>query len=129
MTEAEEARYHAFVDATEPAERDSVAFCQFEEAVHNAAECAALTNACDGGAACAREQDGLRLILSQMLFKVLPHVELGTLITEARGIGYALRHNLIPPCCDALDAITDTAAFEDLAERGYAAERAYRQTK
>jgi hypothetical protein len=119
MTEVEEARFRTFVHATDALERSWLAFAQFEGAVSRAAACAGLLTGTGPDANHAPHP--LRILLRDMLFGLLPRVELGTLIAEAEGIGYALRYGIIDVCRDALESVADTAAYEDLAERGYAA--------
>lgn len=124
MSEAEEARFSAFVEATDEAERDWIAFCEFEDASRRAAMCAGMINLYDADEHGQREQDQLRLALSEMLFRVLPKVDLGEILACVEGIGYAIRYGLIAPKADALDGIADTDGFAHLAERGYAADQA-----
>lgn len=59
-----------------------------------------------------------------MFFRVLPCVDLGTLLGVAEDIGYALRFGIIDPKPDALDKIADTSALEELARKGQAAQQA-----
>jgi len=65
----------------------------------------------------------MQRVIGEMLFRVLPRVDLATLIGNAEGIGYAIRYGFIEPRREALDGIDD---FTALAERGCAADRAAR---
>lgn len=60
----------------------------------------------------------MRLVISQMLCRVLPKVDLGTILAEIEGIGYAIRYGLIRATPEALDYIEGTEAFVALAQRG-----------
>lgn len=124
MSDADDARFNAFMESTEANERDWIAFIEFEHAIHNAVMCAGMINPYDAGPEGAREHAGLRLVLGEMLFRVLPRVDLGTLIGRVDGIGLALRYGIIEAKRDVLDGIADTTAFEALADKGYAAEQA-----
>ncbi len=86
MSDAEQARFNAFMDSTDADERDWIAFCEFEEAIHSGVMTACMINMYDGDEEGVREMDNLKLSLGQMLFRVLPRVDLGTLIAnvEAR---------------------------------------------
>lgn len=68
-------------------ERDWSAFLGFETAIHNAVMCAGMINLYDGGEEGDREHAALKLALGAMFFRVLPRVELGTIMAEAEGIG------------------------------------------
>ena len=129
MSDAEEARFRAFVESTTQDERDWIAFLEFQEAAHRATMVATLANPYDADEGYSRESQGLRLALSEMLFRVLPRVDLGVVLAEVEGIGYALRFGLIPQRADALDEIADDKAFEELAAKGYAADRADSQRR
>ena len=63
----------------------------------------------------------MQRVIGEMLFRVLPRVDLATLIGNAEGMGYAIRYGFIEPRREALDGIDD---FTALAERGYAADQA-----
>jgi hypothetical protein len=91
MSEAEDARFRAFLGSTDADERDWLAFCEFENASHSAAMCGAMINLYDGGEHGGRELQELELVIGEMLFRVLPRVGLGTLIAHVEGIGYAIR--------------------------------------
>jgi hypothetical protein len=123
-TKAAQARFAAFVEGTEPNERDWIAFLEFEEAAHNAASTARLTNMYDNEPGGDREFADLKLALTAMFFRVLPKVDLGVLIADAEGIGYALRYGVIEQKPTALDGIENTEAYQSLAQRGYDAEQA-----
>lgn len=120
---AEDARFRAFREATVSRERDWIAFCEFSEASHNAAVCAAMINLYDGGEHGGRELRHLELAISEMLFRVLPRVELGAILGQVEGIGYAIRYGIIAVSPDALDSIANTEQFEELAAKGYAADQ------
>ena len=124
MSSAEEARFLAFVESTESQERDWTAFVEFENAVLRATMCATMSNPYDAEPHYRREYDDLYLALSEMLYRVLSRVPLGTLLADVEGIGYALRFGIIPQRADALDDIAESKAFEELAAEGYAAEQA-----
>ena len=115
---AEQARFAAFVETTLPDERDCIAFREFEVAIIKATECASMIDPYDGGLDGEREHAALKLALSGMLYRVLPRVDLGVLIANAAGIGYALRYGIIEPHREALDSIADTDAYRELAEKG-----------
>jgi hypothetical protein len=83
-----------------------------------------MINLYDGGPEGDREHAALKLALGAMLYRVLPRVDLGVLIGEAEGIGYALRYGIIEPKREALDGIANTDAYQALAQQGYDAERA-----
>ena len=51
-------------------------------------------------------------------------MDLGVLIVNAAGIGYALRYGIIEPNREALDSVVDTDAYRELAEKGFGAEQA-----
>lgn len=121
---AEQARFAAFIENTLPDERDCVAFREFEVAIINATECASMIDPYDGGLEGEREHAALRLALSGMLYRVLPRVNLGVLLANAAGIGYALRYGIIEPNREALDCVADTDAYRELAEKGFGAEQA-----
>lgn len=124
MSEGEDARFNAFRQSTETNERDWIAFLEFERAIQNAASCAGLINLYDGGDEGSRERSALELALGSMLFRVLPRVDLGTLIANVEGVGYALRYGIIEPRADALDSIKDTKDYEALSAKGFAADQA-----
>ena len=63
----------------------------------------------------------MQRVIGEMLFRVLPRVDLATLIGNAERIGYAIRYGFIEPRREALDGIDD---FTALAQRGYAADQA-----
>jgi hypothetical protein len=71
----------------------------------------------------------LEAVLTEMLGRVLPRVDLGTLIARSEGIGYALRYGIIAATGDALDGIADITAFEQLADQGYEADTDRRLTE
>ena len=121
---AEQARFTAFIENTLPDERDCVAFREFEVAIINATECASMIDPYDGGIESEREHAALKPALSEMLYRVLPRVNLGVLLANATGIGYALRYGIIEPHREALDSIADTDAYRELAEKGFGAEQA-----
>jgi hypothetical protein len=121
---AEQARFAAFIEGTAADERDWIAFLEFDRAIHDAAGCAAMSNLYDGGREANREHADLKLALGAMLFRVLPRVDLGVLIADAEGIGYAVRFGLIEPKPDALDAVVDTDGYRAMAQKGHDAERA-----
>jgi hypothetical protein len=123
---AKQARFAAFVETTLPDERDCIAFREFEAAIYNATECATMINPYDGGLESEREHAALQLALDGMLFRVLPRVDLGVIIADAEGIGYALCYGIIEPSREALDSITDTDAYRELAKKGVGAEQANR---
>ena len=49
--------------------------------------CAGMIDLYDGGEEGDREHAALKLALGAMFFRVLPRVELGTIMAEAEGIG------------------------------------------
>jgi hypothetical protein len=63
----------------------------------------------------------MQRVIGEMLFRVLPRVDLATRIGNAEGIGDAIRYGFIEPLREALDGIDDVTA---LAQRGYAADQA-----
>ena len=121
---AEQARFTIFIENTLPDERDCMAFREFEVAIINATECASMIDPYAGGLEGEREHAALKFALSGMLYRVLPRVDLGVLIENAAGIGYALRYGIIEPHREALDSIEDTDAYRELAEKGFGAEQA-----
>ena len=121
---AEQARFAAFVETTLPDERDSIAFRDFEVAIISATECASMIDPYDGSLEGEREHAALKLALSGMLYRVLPRVNLGVLIADAAGIGYALRYGIIEPKREALDSVVDTDDYRELAQQGFGAEQA-----
>ena len=120
---AEQARFAAFVETTLPDERDCIAFREFEVAIIKATECASMIDCYDGGLEAEREHAALKLALSGMLYRVLPRVDLGVLIANAAGIGYALRYGIIEPKREALDIVADTDDYRALAEQGFQADQ------
>ena len=120
---AEQARFAAFVETTLPDERDCIAFREFEVAIIKATECASMIDPYDGGLDGEREHAALKLALSGMLYRVLPRVDLGVLIANAAGIGYALRYGIIEPKREALDSVADTDDYRELAQHGFEAEQ------
>lgn len=125
MSDAEDARFKAFLAATDADERDWVAFFEFEHAVDEAAHEAAMINLYDEPRENARERGLLRTVLWDMLHRVLPRIGLGEVISNAPAIGCALRFGLIPPKADALDHIGNPDALDQLCEKGVAAQRAH----
>ena len=123
---AEQARFEAFVETTLPDERDCIAFREFEVAIIKATECASMIDPYDGSLEGEREHAALKLAMSGMLYRVLPRVDLGVIIADAEGIGYALRYGIIEPKREALDSIADTDAYRELAKKGFEAEQANR---
>ena len=120
---AEQARFSAFVETTLPDERDCIAFREFEVAIIKATECASMIDPYDGGLDGEREHAALKLALSGMLYRVLPRVDLGVLIADAAGIGYALRYGIIAPQLEALDGVADTDEYRQLARKGFETEQ------
>jgi hypothetical protein len=69
---------------------------EFEEAIHNAVMGAGMMNIYDNDPGTDKELAGLKIALGEMLFRVLPRVDLGTLVGNVEGIGYALRYGQKP---------------------------------
>jgi hypothetical protein len=53
------------------------------------------------------ELSEMQRVIGEMLFRVLPRVDLATLIGNAEGIGYAIRYGFIETLREALDGIDD----------------------
>jgi hypothetical protein len=124
MCDAQDARFEAFLQSTDQHSRDWIAFLEFENAIHEAVMCAGMIDLYDAGPEGEPEHAGLKLALSEMLFRVPPRVDLGPLIADVEGIGYALRYGIIEPKRDALDNIKNSEDYEALAKKGYAADQA-----
>ena len=56
MSDAEEARFRAFLSATSAETRDWIAYLEFEEAIREASQSAAMVNAYDAGPEGGRER-------------------------------------------------------------------------
>lgn len=118
------ARFKVFMAATSDEERNWIAFHAFEDVIREAAEAASLVNKYDNSTAGERELAMLHPAVSAMLYRLLPKVGVNNIQANAYGIGYALRYGVIELGPDALDGIKNLKDLEDLAERGYEAERA-----
>jgi len=118
MTDAREARYQAFLDCTTQAERDWIAFLEFEEAANTAADRAALVNPFDDPTNNVRETQGLEVSIGQMLFRAVGRIGLGPLLADAERIGIAVRFGLLEAKPDGLDGCPDADALEAILERG-----------
>jgi hypothetical protein len=123
-SEAEDARFAAFVKATTADERDWIAFCEFERAVDEVAQVATIVNPYDEPHANHRERDMLSIPITEVLYRVLPKVGLGTVLATSGGLGYAIRYGVLEPQPHVLDSITSDKDLEVIAERGCEAERA-----
>ena len=71
-----------------------------------------------------REHAALTLALSGMLYRVLPRANLGVLLANPAGIGYAQRYGIIELHREALDGIADTDADRERTAKGFGAEQA-----
>lgn len=89
--------------------------------IHAATVRAVMINPYDSSDQGSGEFSEMQRVIGEMLFRVLPRVDLATRIGNAEGIGYAIRHGFIEPLREALDGIDD---FTALAQRGYAADQA-----
>lgn len=121
---AQDARLTAFLQSTEQHERDWIAFLEFEQAIQNAATNAAMFNMYDNDPGSDRELAALKLAVGGMFYRVLSRVDLGVILADAEGIGYAIRFGVINPTREALDHIANSDEFQALAQKGFDAERA-----
>lgn len=124
--QAKDARFKAFLTASDKDERDWIAFCQFEQAVGEVTHCAALVNPYDDSDRFEREREIMHAAVWTMMLRVLPRIGLGVAITHPEGIGWCLRYGIIPAKPDALDNVADMNAFDDLMGKAYEAEDADR---
>ena len=127
--DAEDARFNAFLMATEQHERDWIAFCQFNEAVDEVTHCAALVNPYDDSDRFEREREIMHAAVWTMILRVIPRIGLGAAITHPEGLGYGLRYGIIPARPDALDQVAERNAFDDLMNQAYQAEEANRRRR
>jgi hypothetical protein len=127
--QAQDARFKAFLTASDKDERDWIAFCQFEHAVGEVTHCAALVNPYDDSDRFEREREIMHAAVWTMMLRVLPRVGLGVTITHPEGLGYGLRYGIIPAKPDALDNVADMNAFDDLMGQAYEAEEANRKRR
>jgi hypothetical protein len=125
VTDAEDARFRAFVEATSQDDRDRVAFARFEEAVEEVSDHAALVNPIDDGREYSREQAYLQSPVWSMLHRVLPRIGLEAVCANTRGLGWAIRYGVIEAGASALDAVADAEDLDDLSNRGFEADRAH----
>ena len=128
-TDAEELRFQTFVATTDQAARDRAAFVEFLEAVHNATQCAVMSNMYDGDDHAGREFEEMKRAITDLLFGLLPRVDLSDVLANAEGVGYAIRYGVVEPRRGALDHIKAPADLDVLAERGYEADEAQTQLR
>jgi hypothetical protein len=129
MTKAENARFQAFLKATEQEERDWIAFCEFEQAVDEVTHCASLVNPFDDSDNFERERGGMKPAVWEMLLRLLPKAGLGIVVTSTAELGYALKFGLVPATPQALDHITDNEAFRALLDKACEAENESRHRR
>jgi hypothetical protein len=83
--DTQQARFDAFCEATHPYVRDWIAFLDFEQAIDRAVTCATMMNPYDNDPGYNQEHASVKLALSEMLYRVLPRVDLGSLSADGRG--------------------------------------------
>ena len=121
--DAELLRFRTFVEMTDQQARDDVAFAEFADMVHSAAQCAVLSNASDGGDDATREFEEMHAAMTELLFGLLARLPLAAVLANAEGIGYAIRYGIVAPRKGALDHVQALEQLETLAEQGHAADQ------
>lgn len=123
MSDAEDDRFRAFLGITQQAERDRIAFGEFEEAVRRATEGAAKAGSFDDPARHLREIAVLETSVRQMLLRALPRFGVAPIRAKAEGIGHAIRFDLLDPAT-GLDGVNDAAALDAIVQKAAEALRA-----
>jgi hypothetical protein len=129
MTDAEDARLQAFLKDTDQEERDWSAFCQFQEAVDEVTQCAAMSNCYDEPDMVERECKDMRPAVWGMMLGLVPRIGLGEVITNPEIFGYAIRYGVIQPSPQALDHIRDLDAFDEFRTKVVEVEGAARRQR
>lgn len=121
--DAELLRFQTFVEMTDQHARDHVAFAEFADMIHSAAQCAVMSNQDDGSDQAARELGEMHRAMSELLFGLLARMPLDAVLANAEGIGYAIRYGIVEPRKGALDHVQTPEQLEQLAEQGHAADQ------
>ena len=121
--DAELLRFTTFVEMTDQQARDHVAFAEFADMIHSAAQCAVMSDADDGGDHAEREFEEMHRAMTDMLFGLLARMPLAAVLNNAEGVGYAIRYGIVESRKGALDHIQTPEQLEQLAEQGHSADQ------
>ena len=73
ISDAEELRFKTFLSTTSAEARDWIAYLEFEEAIREASQSAAMVNISDAGPEGGRERNALEIAFSDMFFRLYPN--------------------------------------------------------